>query len=152
MKLSKNFTLGELTKSQTATRHGIDNTPSLTTIDNLQVLVDNVLQPIREHFNRPVTISSGYRSPAINKIIGGSDTSHHSRGMAADFEIMGMDNKELATWIRDNLKYTQLILEFYEDGDANSGWVHVGYDPTDLKCQVLRARRVNGKTVYSTGI
>jgi hypothetical protein len=152
MKLSKNFTLGELIKSQTAIRHSIDNTPSLTAIDNLQVLVDNVLQPIREHFGRPVTISSGYRSPDINRIIGGSDTSHHSRGMAADFEIMGMDNKELAQWIQDNLKFTQLILEFYTDGDPNSGWVHVGYDPKDLKCQVLRARKVNGRTQYSVGL
>ena len=152
MRLSKNFTLGELTKSQTATRHGIDNTPSLATIDNLQALVDNVLQPIRDHFGRPVTISSGFRNHEINKLIGGSDTSHHSRGMAADFEIMGMDNKKLAEWVRDNMKFTQLILEFYTDGDPNSGWVHVAYDPDDLRQQVLRARKVNGRTTYSVGL
>jgi zinc D-Ala-D-Ala carboxypeptidase len=152
MKLSTNFTLGELTKSQTATRRNIDNTPPAAALDYLQLLVDNVLQPVRTHFGRAVTISSGYRSPQLNVAIGGSPTSHHCLGMAADFEIMGMDNKELATWVRDNLKFTQLILEFYEDGDTNSGWVHVGYDPADLKCQVLRARRVNGKTVYSQGL
>jgi zinc D-Ala-D-Ala carboxypeptidase len=152
MRLSKNFTLSELTKSQTATRRGIDNTPSLTAIDNLQLLVDNVLQPVRDHFKKPVDISSGYRSPQLNVAIGGSATSHHCLGMAADFEIMGMDNKELAIWVRDNLKFTQLILEFYNDGDTNSGWVHVGYDARDLKQQVLRARKVNGKTVYSQGL
>jgi zinc D-Ala-D-Ala carboxypeptidase len=152
VRLSKNFTLGELTKSQTAIRRGIDNTPSLAAIDYLQGLVDNVLQPVRDHFGKPVDISSGYRSPQLNVAIGGSPTSHHCLGMAADFEIMGMDNKELAQWVRDNLKFTQLILEFYTDGDTNSGWVHVGYDPKDLKCQVLRARKVNGKTVYSQGL
>jgi zinc D-Ala-D-Ala carboxypeptidase len=152
VRLSKNFTLGELTKSQTAIRRSIDNTPSLTAIDNLQLLVDNVLQPVRDHFKKPVDISSGYRSPQLNVAIGGSPTSHHCLGMAADFEIMGMDNKELAIWVRDNLKFTQLILEFYNDGDTNSGWVHVGYDARDLKQQVLRARKVNGKTVYSQGL
>jgi hypothetical protein len=152
MRLSKNFTLGELTKSQTATRRSIDNTPSLATIDYLQALVDNVLQPVRDHFGKPVDISSGYRSPQLNVAIGGSSTSHHCLGMAADFEIMGMDNKELAQWVRDNLKFTQLILEFYTDGDPNSGWVHVGYDPADLKQEVLRARKVNGKTQYSVGL
>jgi zinc D-Ala-D-Ala carboxypeptidase len=152
VRLSKNFTLGELTKSQTAIRRSIDNTPSLAAIDYLQALVDNVLQPVRDHFGKPVDISSGYRSPQLNVAIGGSPTSHHCLGMAADFEIMGMDNKELAQWVRDNLKFTQLILEFYTDGDPNSGWVHVGYDPKDLKCQVLRARKVNGKTTYSQGL
>jgi len=152
VRLSKNFTLGELTKSQTAIRRSIDNTPSAAATNYLQGLVDNVLQPVRDHFKKPVDISSGYRSPQLNVAIGGSSTSHHCLGMAADFEIMGMDNKELAQWVRDNLKFTQLILEFYTDGDPNSGWVHVGYDPVDLKCEVLRARKVNGKTIYSQGL
>lgn len=152
MKLSKNFSLAEFTKSQTAVRRGIDNTPSLTAIDNLQLLVDNVLQPVRDHFGRSVTISSGYRSPQLNTAIGGSATSDHCLGMAADIEIAGVDNKELATYIRDNLPFTQLILEFYIDGVPDSGWVHVSYDKNDVKKQVLRADRVDGKTKYSQGL
>jgi len=152
MRLSKNFTLGELTKSQTATRHSIDNTPSLTTIDNLQLLVDNVLQPVRLHFGRPVTISSGYRSPKLNTAIGGSATSDHTKGQAADIEIVGVDNKVLAEFIRDNLPFTQLILEFYIDGVADSGWVHVSYDKDNLKKEVLKATKNSAnKTVYTRG-
>ena len=152
MRLSKNFSLSELTKSQTAVRRSIDNTPSLRVIDNLQLLVDNVLQPVRNSFESPVSISSGYRSPKLNTAIGGSPTSDHCLGMAADIEIVGVDNMELAVWIRDNLKYTQLILEFYTEGVADSGWVHVSYDKNDLKCQNLRAVKVNGKTQYLKGI
>jgi zinc D-Ala-D-Ala carboxypeptidase len=151
MKLSPHFNLAEFTKSQTAVRRNIDNTPSLTAIDNLQLLVDNVLQPVRLNFGRPVTVSSGYRSPHLNVAIGGSPTSDHCLGMAADIEIVGVDNRELANYIRYNLKYTQLILEFYTDGVADSGWVHVSYDKNNLKCEVLRATKVNGKTKYTRG-
>jgi hypothetical protein len=150
MKLSKNFSLHELTKSEAAERRGIDNTPSLTVIDNLQALVDNVLQPLRDKLG-PVVITSGYRSPAVNVAVGGSPTSDHCLGMAADIEVLGKDNKETAQWILENLKFTQLILEFYTDGLPDSGWVHVSYDPQDLKCQVLRANKVNGKTIYQKG-
>jgi zinc D-Ala-D-Ala carboxypeptidase len=153
MKLSKNFSLVEFTKSQTATRRGIDNTPSLTTIDNLQLLVDNVLQPIRDHYGKSVSISSGYRSPELNVAIGGSATSDHCKGQAADFEIAGIDNKVLAQYIRDNLPFTQLILEFYKEGIPDSGWVHVSYDKNDLKRQVLTASKNSaGRTVYTPGI
>lgn len=152
MKLSKNFSLAEFTKSQTAVRRGIDNTPSLATIDNLQLLVDNILQPLRDHYGKSVDVSSGYRSPQLNVAIGGSPTSDHCLGMAADIEIAGVDNKELAKHIKDNYKFTQLILEFYTDGVADSGWVHVSYDKNNLKCQVLRADRVDGKTKYSQGL
>lgn len=151
MKLSKNFSLHELTKSETAVRRGIDNTPSLTVIDNLQALVDNVLQPVRDKLG-PVVITSGYRSPQLNTAIGGSPTSDHCLGMAADCEVLGMDNKQFARWVEENLKFTQLILEFYTEGLPDSGWVHISYDPKDLKCQVLTAKKVNGKTVYSKGI
>jgi hypothetical protein len=152
MKLSPHFSLAEFTKSQTATRRSIDNTPSLNAIDNLQLLVDNVLQPVRLNFGRPVTVSSGYRSPELNVAIGGSATSDHCLGMAADIEIVGLDNKVLAQWIRENTKFTQLILEFYTDGVPDSGWVHVSYDKDDLKCEVLQARKVNGRTQYSVGL
>lgn len=150
MKLSKNFSLHELTKSEAAERRGIDNTPSLTVIDNLQALVDNVLQPLRDKLG-PIVVTSGYRSPAVNVAVGGSPTSDHCLGMAADIEVLGKDNKETAQWILENLKFTQLILEFYTDGLPDSGWVHVSYDPQDLKCQVLRANKVNGKTIYQKG-
>lgn len=151
MMLSKNFSLSELTKSETAIRREIDNTPKLQTIENLEELVKNVLQPLRDQLG-PVIITSGYRSPKLNTAIGGSPTSDHCLGMAADIEVLGKDNRETALYIRDNFKFTQLILEFYTDGVPDSGWVHVSYDKDDLKCEVLTAKKVNGKTVYTKGI
>ena len=151
MNLSKNFTVAELSKSEAATRQGIDNTPSMTVIDNLQALVDNILQPIRDKFG-PIIVTSGYRSPAVNKAIGGSTTSDHCKGYAVDFEVLGKDNKELALWIKDNLKFSQLILEFYHKGTPDSGWVHVSYNKDNLKNEELTAVKVGGKTVYQKGI
>ena len=127
MKLSKNFSLDELTKSQTALRMGIDNEPTPGDLYNLSQLCDNILQPVREHFGKPVTVSSGYRSVALCEAIGSSAKSQHAKGEAADFEIMGIDNKEVAVWIRDNLNFDQLILEFYKDGEPSSGWIHCSY-------------------------
>jgi hypothetical protein len=124
----------------------------MTVIDNLQALVDNVLQPLRDALGKPISISSGYRSPDVNKAIGGSATSDHTRGQAADIEVAGMSNKDLAEHIRDNLKFTQLILEFPSRNDPSAGWVHVSYNAKDLKCQVLTATRVNGRTVYTAGL
>lgn len=153
MRLSENFTLNELTKTQTAVRNGIDNTPGPTEIENLKKLVTNVLQPIRDNYGRAVFVSSGFRSLSINSLVGGSANSDHVRGMAADIEIPGIDNRELALWIRDNLKFSQLILEFYVDGDPDSGWVHVAYNENKLVNQCLTARRgTNGRTVYLPGI
>lgn len=151
MNLSANFTVDELCKSEIAIRRSIDNTPTETVISNLQALVLNVLQPIRNSLG-PITINSGYRSPAVNVAVGGSPTSDHCLGMAADIEIAGYDNKMLAKFIEQNFKFTQLILEFYEDGQPASGWVHVSFDPNDLKCQILRAVKQNGKTVYLKGL
>jgi hypothetical protein len=148
MKLSTNFSLAELTKTNV---RQFDNTPSMQVIDNLQVLVDNVLQPIRNKFG-PVTVTSGYRSPSVNKAIGGSATSDHCFGFAADFEVAGVDNKELARWVADNLKFKQLILEFYTKGVPDSGWVHVSYDKNNLTQKVMTATKVGGRTVYSPGI
>lgn len=152
MNLSANFTLKELTKSDTATRLGIDNTPNDEALENLKLLCEKVLQPVREHFGKSVTVNSGYRSPESNAAVGGSKTSDHCKGQAADIEIDGLPNPELAQWIMDNLDYTQLILEFYTQGQPNSGWVHVSYDPDNLKKQELTAVKVAGKTQYLQGL
>jgi zinc D-Ala-D-Ala carboxypeptidase len=125
IKLSKNFRLSEFTKSQTASRFGLNNNPSPEVVENLKLLCEKVLQPIRDEFNQPVIISSGYRSWSVNNRVGGSKSSQHLKGQAADFEIPSIDNYTLAKWIESHLNYDQLILEFYEGG--NSGWIHVGY-------------------------
>ena len=148
MKLSENFSLAEMTKSQTATRKGIDNKPSTEHIENLIHLAETVLQPVRDHFGKPVAISSGYRSPALCEAIGSSAKSQHAKGEAADFEIGGVDNKELATWISKNTTFDQLILEFYDEGDPNSGWVHCSAVTGEPRKQVLRASKVEGRTKY----
>jgi zinc D-Ala-D-Ala carboxypeptidase len=149
MKLSANFELFELTKSQVADRKGIPNNPSPDHIDNLKSLCINVLQPIRSEFDRPVIISSGFRSAELCIAIGSKPTSQHSEGKAADLEIPGVDNMELAMWIKNNLNFDQLILEFYKDGEPNSGWVHVSWAGEDNRNQTLRAvRDDNDKVVY----
>ena len=148
MKLSANFSLAEMTKSQTATRKGIKNEPSTEHVENLIHLAETVLQPVREHFGKPVAISSGYRSPALCEAIGSSSKSQHAKGEAADFEIHGVDNKELATWISKNTEFDQLILEFYVRGDPNSGWVHCSAVKAGPRKQVLKASKVEAKTKY----
>jgi hypothetical protein len=152
MNLSANFTLKELTKSDTATRLGLDNTPDDVALENLKTLCEKVLQPVRDHFGKSVTVNSGYRSPESNAAVGGSKTSDHCKGQAADIEIDGVPNPDLAEWIQNNLDYTQLILEFYTQGQPNSGWVHVSYDPNNLKKQELTAVKVAGKTQYLQGL
>ena len=148
MKLSKNFTLSELTKSQTAVRKNIKNEPSTAHVENLIHLAETVLQPIRDHFGKPVVISSGYRSPELCEAIGSSSKSQHARGEPADFEIMGVDNMQLAMWINKNTDFDQLILEFYEPGDPNSGWVHCSAVREGSRAQVLKASKVEGRTKY----
>ena len=148
MKLSANFSLGEMTKSQTATRKGIKNEPSTAHIENLIHLAETVLQPVREHFGKAVVISSGYRSPELCEAIGSSSKSQHAKGEAADFEVPGMDNKVLATWISKNTEFDQLILEFYKEGDPNSGWVHCSAVKEGTRKQVLKASKEEGKTKY----
>jgi hypothetical protein len=149
MKLSENFTLSEMTKSQTAIRKNIDNTPTDEHIENLKYVADNLLQPIRDHFGKPVTVSSGYRSVDLCEAIGSSSRSQHAKGEAADFEIGGIDNKELGLWIRDNIEYDQLILEFYNDGDPNSGWIHCSMvKDREPRKSTLKAIKNNGQTQY----
>lgn len=141
MKLSANFSLAELTKSQTALRKGIDNTPDQPAIDNMEKLCTAILQPVRDHFGIPFTPSSGYRSPELCIAVGSTIKSQHAKGQAADFEVPGVSNMELAEWIRDNLEFDQLILECYTGG--NTGWVHCSYVHEPRK-EVLTYDRSNG--------
>tara|TARA_R100001460_G_scaffold68678_2_gene109270 strand:+ start:374 stop:838 length:465 start_codon:yes stop_codon:yes gene_type:complete len=152
MKLSNNFSLKEMTKSQTATRKDIDNEPGEEEIENLKQLCERVLQPVREHFGKAVRVNSGYRSPKLNSAIGGSKTSDHCKGMAADIEINGVANADLAEWIKDNCEFRQLILEFYTPGIPDSGWVHVSYDLDDNRKKILTAMKEDGRTVYKVGL
>ena len=148
MKLTENFSLKELTASQTAERKGINNTPSPTHQDNLKSLCTSILQPVRDHFSRVVSVSSGYRSQELCLAIGSKTTSQHAKGEAADFEIFGVSNKELADWINENLEYDQLILEYWKESDPNSGWVHCSYSEGNNRRQYLRAYKENGSTKY----
>ena len=145
MKLSQNFSLRELTKSQTAERKGIPNEPSEEHIENLKLLCTKILQPIRDEFGI-VSISSGYRSPALCEALGSKSTSQHARGQAADFECYGIDNNKLFEWATKNVTFDQAILEFY-NGDPESGWIHMSYKDKN-RGQKLRAYRDNNKVVY----
>ena len=151
MQLSKNFSVAELVKSQTATRLGIDNSPSEEVITNLTSLCNMVLQKVRNSHGS-VIVSSGYRSLELNKAIGGSTKSDHCKGFAADFEVPELDNKQLALWIQDNLIFKQLILEFYKEGEPTSGWVHCSFEEGQNNSQVLTAVKEGKKTVYLKGI
>ena len=148
MKLSNNFSLNELTRSQTAERKGIDNTPSAEHQENLKSLCMAILQPVRDHFSKVVTISSGYRSPELCVAIGSKTTSQHAKGQAADFEIFGVSNKALADYIDSELHYDQLILEYWKESDPNSGWVHCSFSEGQNRKQYLRAYKEDGKTKY----
>ena len=135
--LTKNFSLHEMIKSETASRRDMDNYPhSDEVIQNLTVLCEQVLQPLRDAYGVGIKVNSGYRSPDVNAAVGGSRTSDHCKGQAADIEIPGVANRDLALYIRDNFEFTQLILEGYIEGIPDSGWVHVSYDSNNLKQQV----------------
>jgi putative chitinase len=151
--LSQHFSLKEMTRSETATRKGIDNTPNATHLANLQLLCQNILEPVRNHFKKPIQINSAYRGPKLNAAVGGSAKSQHCNGEAVDFEIDGMSNYELAKWVAENLNFDQVILEFYDPKEGpNSGWVHASYSSTGKQRKsILTAIMVNGKTVYKPG-
>lgn len=152
MKLSKNFSLKEFTKSMTATRLGIDNTPEDEHLEAAKALFENCVQKVREHFGI-TRISSGYRGPELNKAVGGSTRSQHCKGQAVDFECDRTDNLEVAKWIRDNLDFDQVISEFYEEGDPTSGWIHLSYvSPEENRNRCLTAQRIDGKVQYSVGL
>jgi zinc D-Ala-D-Ala carboxypeptidase len=130
MYLSPNFSLEEMCKSSTALRKNIDNSPDDLQVQCMTALCENILQPIRDEFG-PFIVSSGFRSVALCQAIGSKATSQHAKGQAADFEVPGVDNYDLALWIADNLPYDQLILEFYSGG--NTGWLHCSYVPNGRK-------------------
>ena len=147
MNLSRNFSLQELIKSDTAIRKGINNNPNAEQIEKLKDLCENILQPVRDHFGR-VKVTSGFRSPDLCIAIGSSVNSQHAKAEAADFEVIGTDNAELADWIYKNLNFDQLILEFYTPGEPNSGWIHCSYTPDQPRKQFLWAYKSEGKTKY----
>ena len=147
MKLTPNFSLQELTKSDTAIRKGIDNEPNADQIDKLKILCEKVLQPVRDHFGR-VKVTSGYRSPELCVAIGSSLNSQHAKAEAVDFECVGVDNAEVADWVHKNLETDQLILEFYTPGEPNSGWIHASYVEFQPRAQYMRAYKEDGKTKY----
>jgi len=150
MRLSPNFTLDELTFSEIAQRKGIPNKPNVQQIEALRVLCMNILQPVRDHFKLPVSVSSGFRTIGLCLAIGSSAKSQHTRGEAADFEIFGVHNKDVSDWIVKNLDYDQCILEFWDPKDPNSGWIHCSYTLERMnRKEYLWANKENGKIVYT---
>ena len=148
MQLTKNFSFKEMTFSDTAIRKNINNEPSIEHIINLTNLCCHILQPVRDHFGKVVRINSGYRSVKVCEAIGSSSRSQHAKGEAADFEINGISNKELATWCFQNLDFDQIILEFHDPkGDPNSGWIHCSYkkDGSGRKKGLIINKSTKGK-------
>jgi hypothetical protein len=149
MQLSKNLSLAEVTRSETAKRRGVSNMPTEAHIANFKLLAEKVFQPIRDHFGGPIHISSGYRSAALNKAIGGAASSQHCTGEAIDIDMDGtaITNAEIFNYIKDNLEFDQLIWEF--GTDANPDWVHVSYESTGKqRKQILKAIKKGGATSY----
>ena len=147
MQLSKHFKLSEMEKSMTATRLGIENKAGSGEIKNLTDLCYEVLEPVRAKFDKPITITSGYRSEALCEAIGSKKTSQHTKGEAVDFEIAGVSNLEVALWLTNNTDFDQCILEYYT-GEQNSGWIHVSYKDGSNRKQVLT---FDGKS-YTNGL
>ncbi len=150
MQLTKNFSVAELTKTSVKA----DNTPNAEQIENMRALCEKILQPLRDHMGKPMRINSCFRSDAVNKAVGGSTTSQHSHGEAADIEFDGFDNLALAKKIIElKLPFDQLIAEFLVPGDPNGGWIHVSHKRSGKqRGQVLTASRAGGKTVYTPGL
>ncbi len=142
MRLSPNFTLVEAMKSQTAVRLGIDNTPPAWAIPKLKAVALGILQPVRNHYGIGIIPSSWWRSAALCIAIGSSNKSQHAKGEAVDFEVHGVSNYEVAEWIIENLTFDQLILEYYEEGDPNSGWIH---------CSLVEDRENRGEVLRYSG-
>lgn len=152
MKLSEHLSLAEVIRSENAKRHGISNMPTDEHIANFKLLAENVFEKVRNHFRCPIHISSGYRSKELNACTpGASATSDHCKGMAVDLDQQGhshgITNKQVFDYIKDNLKFKQLIWEGGTEQEAD--WIHVSYDENNLKNEVLRAVKVNGKMTYS---
>ena len=150
MQLSKNFSLRELTRSQTAIRKGIKNEPDQEQLMNLVALTVKILQPCRDKFGS-VSINSGLRVLELNKAIGSGNNSQHTKGQAADFEAYAISNAQLADWIMLNRCFDQLILE-YPGKDPRDGWVHCSFNRLGNRMEVLTAVKERGKTVYKKGL
>lgn len=150
MKISTHLNLAEVTRSDTAKRNGIDNTPTAEHLENFKLLAEKVFEPIRLHFKEPIFISSGYRSQALNAFIKGSATSQHCKGQAIDIDMDGskggVTNKMVFDFIKSRLDFDQLIAEFPEN--SNPAWVHVSYVKTGNRKQILVAKRISGATRY----
>lgn len=150
MKLSKNLTLAELVRSESAKRLGIDNTPDSDQIESLKALTENIFQPIRDEFKKPIYISSGFRCVELNRRVGGSNGSQHTKGQAIDIDMDGtsISNAEIFKFIKDNLDFDQLIWEFGDD--ESPAWVHVSYiSESENRGRIFKAEKVNNKTIYS---
>ena len=145
MKLSKNLTLGEVTKSATAIKNGISNKPSGEHLSNLIQIANKIFQPVRDHFNEPIIVSSGYRSKALNDLIGGASGSQHSKGEALDLDG-SVENAYIFEFIKNNLEFDQLIWEYGDD--ENPDWVHVSYKSENNRGEVLSCVKQKGKTIY----
>ena len=150
MQLSKNFSLRELTRSQTAIRKGIKNEPDKEQLMNLVALTVKILQPCRDKFGS-VSINSGLRVLELNNAIGSGNNSQHTKGQAADFEAYAISNAQLADWIMLNRCFDQLILE-YPGKDPRDGWVHCSFNRLGNRMEVLTAVKERGKTVYKKGL
>ena len=149
MKLSENLDLSEVIRSESAKRNNISNAPTTEHIENLKALAENIFQPIRDHFKKPIRISSGYRSKELNAKVGGSATSQHCKGQAFDLDNDGTDitNRQIFDFVKDNLPFDQLIYEFGDDD--NPDWVHISYNRNgQQRGQVLKAYKLNGQTKY----
>lgn len=141
----KFFALSEFLQSATAKAHNIDMTPPVAVRRNIEALVANVLDPLRERIGKPIRVSSGYRPPALNRLVGGAQTSQHSKGEAADISISGMTPRQVCeAVIAAGLPFDQLIEEFGQ-------WTHVSFGPRNRR-QVLTARKINGRTTYLKGL
>lgn len=151
MQLTEHFTLEEMTVSPTAKKLGLSNQPTPEHIENMRYCCEKILEPVRAHFGKAVQINSSYRSPLVNKAVGGSKTSQHVNGQAIDFEIPGIDNKTVADWVADNLEFDQVILEFYTKGDKNSGWVHASIkkEGGNRKQRLIASKSKSGGTTYT---
>lgn len=150
--ITANFAMEDFTKSQAAIRNGIRNVPNAKQVEALTALATKVLEPCFKKFR--IVVSSGFRSPELNALVGGSENSQHMKGQAADIEAPGFANRDIAEWIAANLDFDQVILEFYSAKDPSAGWVHVSYvSPEKNRRQTLTAARdpKTGKTVYTLG-
>jgi hypothetical protein len=135
--LSPHFTLSEATKSQMAIRKGIANVPNAQEIEAMKLVAVHLLEPIREHFGVPFIPTSFFRCKELNDAVGSKDSSQHRKGQAADIEVPSVSNFALATWVKDNLSFDQLILENYTPGQPSSGWVHCSYKEQENRGEVL---------------